>query len=290
MADNATDAVITGQEYFRLKREVDSSGDIYEVDQGTRAIYIGPDSDLGEVTVTYYNPSEPLGLETAQVAVNGPFVGRVDALMATQVSSTGQVARILISPADIVKPDYLRPTVGAINGPPKRRSNVPPVIDLICALKTLPAIPEVRADRVLRFPQVPYEDVFVGPPPNDGSTDIVIPLYARRMTSIQIVSAIGDAYHADFFLVALQPGQNTNPKFLGGYTQGGSTQVITRTVVIKASQSVQGDIAPQSSDINEPVGQGDLLVINISRSAADPPGPGLLQFVDVFVRISDRET
>lgn len=289
MADNPTDAVIAGQEYFRLKRTVASSGDIYEVDQGTRAIYIGPDSDLGEVTVTYYNPTEPLQLETAQVAVNGPFVGRVDALMATKVASTGQPARILISPADIVKADYVRPTVGAIAGPPRRRSNVPAVVDVICALKTLPAIPEVRADRVLRFPQVPF-NAPAAAAANDGSIDIVIPVYARRMISIEIVSAIGEAYSAQFFAVALQPGQNTNPKFLGSYTQGGSTQVITRTNVIKASQSVQGNVAPQSSDINEPVGQMDLLVINIGPSNAAPPGPGVTFFVDLFVRISDRET
>lgn len=290
MADNPTDAVIAGQEYFRLKRVVDSPGDIYEVDQSTRAIYIGPDSDVGEVTVVYYNPTEPLNLETAQVAVNGPFVGRCDALMATRVASTGQPARILISPADIVKPDYVRPTVGAVNGPPKRRSNVSPVIDVICALKTLPAIPEVRSDRVLRFPQIPFEDVSVVPGADDGSTDLVIPIYARRMTSVQIVSAIGQGYTAGFYLVALQPGQDTNPKFLGSYTQGGSTQVITRTIVIKASQSVQGSIAPQTSEVDEPVGQADLLVINIGRNAAAPPGAGVLFYVDVFVRISDRET
>src|SRR5271154_733772 len=91
-------AVIRSQQFYRLKEAVESPGSIYEIDESALAIYIGPDSDISEVQVTYFNPDEPLGLETATVSVNGPFVGRLDALLKTTIPSTGQPARILLSP------------------------------------------------------------------------------------------------------------------------------------------------------------------------------------------------
>lgn len=288
MADNPTNAVKAGEEFFRLKREILTPGDIFEMDQAARAIYIGPQSDIAEVQVVYANPDEPLGLESAIVAVNGPLVGRVDALMAQKVSSTGQPSRILISPVDIVKSDYVRPT-NAVGGPPKRTSNVPVLIDVMCALKTLPAIPEVRADKTFRFPQVPFEAP-AGAAANDGSTDLVLPIYGRRMISVQIVSASGVSYIASFYGVALQPGLDTVPAFLGSYTQAGASIEITRNIVVRASQSIQGSVAPQTSPIDEVCGQTDLLVINIGPTGADPPPPATIEFVDVFVRVSDRET
>jgi hypothetical protein len=100
-------AVLRSQEFFRLKQTLVSQGDIFELAEGTKAIYIGPDSDVAEVQITYYNPDAPLGLETAIVAVNGPLVGRIDALNATPVPSTGQPARILANANDIVNNNSL---------------------------------------------------------------------------------------------------------------------------------------------------------------------------------------
>lgn len=296
--DNAQQAVLAGQEYFRLKRVVQSPGDIYELNESTRAIYIGPDSDIAEARVTYYNPSQPLGLETADVSVNGPFIGRVDALLATVVPSTSQQARILVSPVDIVNNAYVRPAAIA----PQRSFNVPAIIDLILALKTLPSIPAVRADRTFRFPNVPY-DTDAGILAH--STDLIIPIYGRRMITCQFIGPLGHGYYADFFLVALQPGQSPNPKSLGGITQAGLSVPTTNTVVVKASDSiarnqVSGNIfntvpalVNTYTENNGPPlpavkGFADLLVINIGRFG------GLAvagtAFIDCFIKLTDRET
>lgn len=292
-------AVQRAQEYFRLKQIVQSPGDIYEIDESSKAIYIGPDSDIGEVQVTYFNPDEPLSLETAVVSVNGPFVGRIDALMATNVSSTGQPARILVSPVDVVDNAYVPPASAAL-----RRFNIPAVIDLMVALQELPELPAVRADRTLRFSQVPYDAPTV-PPPDDGSTDLIIPIYGRRMVTVTV---IGNGADVQISLVTLLPGVATDPRFLG-LIQLPSTLPVTkivRTAVIRASDAARqgvnydlaavptGYFAESDQPPNDPLlfgafprGMADLLLINIKSPGAPP---GTTHFIDVFVKIADRKS
>lgn len=280
-------AVLRSQEYFRLKRPVQSAGDIYPIDVSARAVYIGPDSDIAEVRIQYGDPDTALGVQTADVSVNGPFVGRVDVDLNTLIPSTVQPARILASPVDIVNNAYVRPTAGPVT--PARRFNLPTIIDLVVALKELPAIPEVRADRTLRLPQVPFEDASG---PGNGSTDVVIPIYGRRMITVQFVSALD--FFADFYLVALQPGQSPDGKFLGSFTQPGISVPQTSSVVIKASDAVSQVDGTRSDAITyvelaRPLpsskGMADLLVINIGTLSLIPG----LRFIDTFVKVTDRE-
>lgn len=304
--DNPVDSVIRGQEYFRLKQVVQSPGDIYELNESTRAVYIGPDSDIAEARITYYNPSESLGLETADISVNGPFVGRVDALLATSVPSTAQPARILAQPVDIVNNAYRRPNTMVGQGPDtNRRFNIPTSIDLICALKTLPSIPQVRADKTFRFPNVPYGRG--NPALGAAATDLVIPIYGRRMITCQFVSGPLITYRVDFFLVALQPGQSPGPKFIGSLSEPGTAFFSnTNTVVIKASdsQKLTGiqydtyDTAPvlieqtylvAAPPLPEVKGFADLLVMTL---VYDGPGfgAGAPALLDCFIKLTDRES
>jgi hypothetical protein len=319
-------AVQRGQEFFRLKEVIQSPGDIFEINESARAIYIGPDSDIGEVQVTYFNPDEPNALETATVAVNGPLVGRVDSLPVTQVPSTGQGARILVNPSDIVNANY---DEGELSGGfAQRRFNVPIVLDLMIALKELPAIPEVRADRTLRFPQVPFQ-ISTSEPDSDGSTSIIVPIYGRRMTTITVVnhSQVRGALIA-LGLVSLTPGAgNPAPRWVSG-NQIGSTIFIprftppntapqSRTAVVRASDAARSGVTfdaggaaitglyaesdqPSNPDNASlltnagfvgPRGMADLLLINIAEFIdGGAPPPEQTNFVDVFVKLADRET
>lgn len=297
-------AVLRSQEYFRIKRKIQGPGDIFELDESAKAIYMGPDSDIGEVQVTYYNPDSPLGLETAVVSVNGPFVGRLDSLPVSIVPSTSQPARILVSPVDIVDNAYIPPASIAL-----RRFNIPALIDLIVAVKPINNIPEVRADRTLRFPSVPYDRQF-GPPPvpvgNNGSTELIIPIYGRRMVTVTIV---GNDVVARLELVTLQPGIATVPRGIGSLVIGPTVPVVpfTRAAVIRASdaarvgqtfdvagvfsgsynESDQPSSAPTAPDPN-PRGMADLLIITLTDTATI--GVAATRFVDVFIKTADRET
>jgi hypothetical protein len=309
MTDQTQDvqAVLRSQEFFRLKRVIQSPGDIFELNASTKAIYIGPDSDIGEIEVTYFNPDEPLGLETAKVSVNGPFVGRLDSSVVTQVSSTHQPARILVTPVDIVDNNYADPSSFAL-----RRFNIPAVLDVMFSLKPLPDIPSVRADRTLRFPRVPFNETATDPMTDDGSTDLIIPIYGRRMVTVTVISLIAPL--VTFGLVTLQPGVPTQQRVIGQFTVPASipSMPFSSTAVIRASDAArQGQIfdlsmgppptpkfsytesdqpngAPTDSAGTNPTtrGMADLLVVNLKTSGA----MGGTVFADVFVKIADRET
>ena len=297
MANPAENAVLRSQEFYRLKQIVQSPGDIYEIDESTKAIYIGPDSDIGEILLTYFNPESPLAIETAKIAVNGPFVGRVDALLQTRIPSTGQPARLLVSPVDIVDNAYTPPASLAF-----RRFNIPAIIDMIAALKELPAIPETRADRTLRLSSVPYEADPVAPPADDGSTDILIPIYGRRMATIQVFANDATIRVA---LVNLLPGQNNAERVLGTIVLPATIPVVplNATIVYRASDAARVGIndpdgAPvpyiEADSVGltgisltsvAPRGMADLLYINILSGGV---GAGT-RFADVYVKITDRE-
>lgn len=294
--------VLANQEFYRIFQPVLSAGDIFEIDSSTRAIYIGPNSDLAEMRLQYYS-RQALGadkMEIADVSVNGPFVGRLDSLLATQYANIGQAARLLAYPVDIVDPAYERPT-GAL-AVPARRFNVPPRVDLICALKDLPTIPAVRADRTFRFPRVPFNNE--AGMDDDGSTDIVIPIYGRRMVTVQIVTPTLVAHETSFFIAALQPGTvQPFPKFLGSVVKAGASIQTTDTVVYRASDQIEqivgdgvtADPAMPTFSYQESYrplpackGMADLLIINI-RPNFEPPAPPGYSLIDLFIKVSDRE-
>lgn len=277
-ADEA--AVREQEEFYRLYTPVTSPGDIWEVDVSARAIYVGPQSDIAEVNVQYADNQAPLGARNAIVSVNGPWPTRLDVDLTQRVSSTNQPQRLLISPVDIVDLAYQRPTAGPA---PSRRFNVPPYLDLMFALNPPQAIPQVRADRTIRFPQVPYGQGAA------ASTDVVIPIYGRRMVSFQLTTA--QEFTAAFYLVALQPGQvNQYPKSLGSISQVLAADVRTSTVVFRASDQValvtdSAAVTYSDSPLPSAKGQADLIVVNISRA-----GVAGDQYVDLFVKLSDRES
>ena len=299
--------VLGNQEFFRILQDIESAGSIFEIDVPTSAIYIGPNSDISEVRLTYYDKqTRGAGAtnlqQVADISVNGPFIGRLNALMATQYPGTGQLARILAYPVDIVDPAYVRPT-GA-GAAPARRANVPPKIDLICSTAPLPETPNVRADRTYRFPRVPFNNDAGGA--DDGSTDLVIPIYGRRMVTIQIVCPVLTGYLATFYIAALQPGQSTFPKVLGQIGRGSSSISITDSVVYRASDQYNLDQIVGTGTTADPImptydytenaglplppckGMADLLIINIAPAFVPPPPPGY-STVDIFVKVSDRE-
>lgn len=305
MADPDVQAVLRSQEFYRLKQAVVSPGSIYELDESARAIYIGPDSDISEVQVTYYNPDEPLQLATATVSVNGPFIQRLDSLPKTVVSSTGQPARLLVSPVDLVDNAYAPP--GSLA---HRRFNVQAMIDVIFSLREPSEVPAVRADRTLRFPAVPFNRGNSGGGGNDGSTDVLIPIYGRRLATVEF---LGSAIDLTMSLVTLQPGTLTPaPRTLGTVSipAASSGTKFCGVGVYRASDAgrnginynaagdtvagnyFESDMPPNgraatAQGIPLPRGTADLLLLNIKSNAG---AGGALVYCDLFVQVSDQET
>lgn len=299
-------ATLRSQDFYRLKQVVQSPGSIYEIDVGTKAVYIGPDSDIAEVELTYFNPDAQGALETAVVSVNGPFVGSLFALNKTIVPSTNQPARILVSPVDVVNNTYSQPGAFGL-----RFFNVPAMIDLIASLQPIHDVPSVRADKTFRLPSVPFDLGL----PDTGSTYLNIPIYGRRM--ITIAAFAEDDVAIDVALVSLLPGSPTAQRNIGVIdiaSTGGSGFKNTQSYVIRASDAGRqgnnysnagaltgiydesdqtwSNLAGSPSGFSSLItprsrGMADLLSLRIADNSGDM-GTGT-RYIDLYIKVSDRE-
>lgn len=287
LPNGASRAVLAGQNYYRIKREIQSPGDVFEIDVSAAAMYIGPDSDIAEARVTYYDPQAPNELQTFDVGLGGPLVERVISSPGDVVSSTGMPATTLVSPADVVNNAYERPAVSPFV--PQRRINFPAEIDFIASLSPPPSIPITRADKTFRIPNVPFEDS--GVVPSDGSTDLVVPIYGRRFVSVQAVVPVGVGVTFSYFLAALQPGQNTAPNGVGSISRSAISIQTVEAAVLLASRDYTnlvdsgGNITFFPTTAQGPKGLADLLIINVADNGS-PPGT---HEIDFFIKVSDRE-
>ena len=82
----ASEAIRQGQETFRVKQEVKTSGFGVEFDVSTKAIYVGPDSSFSEYSVIYFDPTRGLAATLATISVNRPYIGRLDSRVDLQPS------------------------------------------------------------------------------------------------------------------------------------------------------------------------------------------------------------
>jgi hypothetical protein len=170
----ASQEVLDGSTFYRLLTPLISGGDAYEMDVGALAFAIGPQSDLGRVRVTYYDPSQPSRSSSFVVSVGDPFIGRIDALVSAKFQIANTPARIVITPEDLYNNQWF-PTVNGND----IVSFVRPKIDLLAYLFPPPALPNKRADFVTR-------GRLTIAPGGTNTTWLVVPFYRRKFASIVI--------------------------------------------------------------------------------------------------------
>ena len=185
----AAEEVLNGKDLWRLHTPIDSNGDIYELDTSASMIAIGPDSDVVRVLVSYYDDQAPSKVNSLVVKTNEPFIGRLDALLATQyeVSTTiggdalnfaPMVGRVFVSPLDIIYQDYLplsfvSPSESELLYP---RTN----LDVLSYLSPPAASPRARRDRSLITTVTPLPVGF-----GDPRSFVVLPHYGRKLVTIR---------------------------------------------------------------------------------------------------------
>lgn len=172
--------VLASKDFWRLRTPLDSSGDIYELDTSARAFTIGPQSDVPQARVTYFDPQQPGAVQDLIVSIDAPFIGRIDALLDEAYPTTGggggatsapSAARAFISPVDIIQNAY-RPQF-LIAG--ENLFYPQPQLDFITYLSSEPAgVPAKREAKEYRL-LVPIAG---GGPTN--SAWFVIPHYGRK--------------------------------------------------------------------------------------------------------------
>jgi hypothetical protein len=184
----ASEEVLRGQEYWRLTQALESSGDIFEIDVSAKGLAIGPDSDVGRVNVTYYDPSVESNIRSVSVGVGNPFSGRLDSLNATPIAGTGDPptvpqtpARLLIHLNDIVDNAY-QPYDQV--GPNPLIIRVQPIIDFFTFLSDPTELPRERSDKTSLFSVAFNTDV-------NSVTYYMVPYYGRRFARATLTNQSG---------------------------------------------------------------------------------------------------
>jgi hypothetical protein len=127
---SSNDAVLAGDKVFRLHTKLISAGDCYQSEQSGFAFAIGPDSDIANVNINYFDDTLDTRMNQITIGQDSPFVGLIDARNepGAVYQPQGVQGRIIFSVADIVP--VLFEVVG-FPEPPENQVRISPVLDII---------------------------------------------------------------------------------------------------------------------------------------------------------------
>lgn len=195
--------VLNGQEVFRLKQAIESGGDIYEFDSGSKGLVVGPQSDLATYRINYYDDQASDKIGESVLSLDNPILGRVDALLDREYPTAQIPGNILISPVDFIDPDW-KPSGwrNFVNGLTPYDSLVcyPPLqVDLVSHLRDPQIVAPRRDDKVYRFSSFGVGSVV--------TAWYFFPFYGRRFFEFLFTNlSAAETYTFDFYGVALAPG------------------------------------------------------------------------------------
>jgi len=168
-------AVLGGSDFFRLNTRLVSPGDIYESEQGSHAFAIGPDSDIANVNVFYYDPASPASMNTFQISPDRSFVGTVNSRVTENYQTPSPIpGRVLFAPADLYNPFY-RPTALGYSNVNDSISFITPILDVVQYFTPLPSIVPQRIDKTYEIERVEARGNA-----GNGVGWIVVPAWGRK--------------------------------------------------------------------------------------------------------------
>lgn len=174
---NSNDYALQGYTFLRLKQYLSTAGDIFETEQSAHAFALGPDSDISEVTVAYFDQQvEGTFMQELTLTPQRTFESFVPAFNKTKTYAPSKnPGRILIWPTEIFDSSYLpfgfTPDVD-------RFVFEQPLIDILEFFQPPPALSSVRADKTY------YYDIL--PITADMNCFVAIPFYGRRFASVVV--------------------------------------------------------------------------------------------------------
>lgn len=155
-----------GADFFRLFTPLASPGDMYESKVSGLGMALGPQSDIANVNVAYFDDQAPNFMQFAQISQSRSFVGRLDANNGAQYAPGNRPGRVLIWPEDLYDPNY-RPR-SAAGGDTVQF--IAPQLDVIQYFNDPGTIVPSRVDKIYQFQNY----ILV------GTLFIVIPYYGRK--------------------------------------------------------------------------------------------------------------
>lgn len=165
---NANDASLNGAPFFRLNTLLSSPGDIYESEQGSAGLVIGPDSDVANVEVAYYDPQVPNNfMQFATISPQRGLMGTIAARNDARYAPSQRPGRFLFWIDDIYDPNF-RPR--SFNSGTDSIQFVAPRLDVLQYFAPQQSLGPGRSDKSFVF-----QNYIVS-----GTLFIVVPYYGRK--------------------------------------------------------------------------------------------------------------
>lgn len=266
----ASNAVLNSQEFFRLFQQLESGGDIYEIDTSVKALCVGPQSDLANYDVFFIDTQADDAIDKLALSVGNPTIGRLDALLATQFPTTDDLpARILVTPRDLVDNTFVPSSFNSVEGDFIAARPLPR-IDLFAYLSDPAGLAPLRDDRLYSFPFISTA--------SPADPFYILPYYGRRYCHIVFCNYADTAPAQTYTLTVL--GINLSP---GTQSSGGQTPGAPRACETPLATIVVAAGATQEAVFTLNDGLFDLITIQIEGTfgTLDPDS-------SLRVTVSDR--
>lgn len=177
---SSDDYAIKGVQFFRLLTPLTSPGDIYESAQSGHAMALGPQSDVANAVVAYFDAQVQTFVNVTAIGPRRTFVGRIDARNDAKYAPSGRPGRILIFPADLFDPSF-QPSGFVADS--QTLTFVTPILDVIEYFSPQQSLGAYRDDKTYRFEGIPN---------NGASGWIIIPYWGRKSATIRFTNFTSD--------------------------------------------------------------------------------------------------
>jgi hypothetical protein len=168
---------IQGVQYFRLLTELATPGDIYESQQSCHALAIGPESDVANVNLAYFDGQVPTFVALTQVGPPRSFTGRVDARNTDKYAPSGRPGRILFWPADLYDPTFIPED---FLDDQDTLTFITPKLDVIQYFKPQQSLVPLRNDKTFRFTEIDQ--------PENRTAFLVLPFWGRKYAQCRVMN------------------------------------------------------------------------------------------------------
>lgn len=188
---DADQYAVKGYQLFRLNTLLASPGDIYQSKQSGHALALGPDSDIANVNVAYFDDQVPTFMQRTSISPARAFTGRMDARNDAAYSPSGRPGVIMLWSDDIYDPSYRpvnipEPGGGSFIPAVDTIEFVTPRLDVIEYFQKPSSLGPGRRDKEYAF------QTFQSPHGGAGRyAFLVIPFYGRKYASVSAASLTG---------------------------------------------------------------------------------------------------
>ena len=250
---DANQYAIKGYQFFRLNTLLTSPGDIYQSQQSGHAFAVGPESDIANVNIAYFDDQIPNFMAQTVISPQRAFTGRIDSRNDSRFAPAARPGVILFWANDLYDPNYLPNALPArFNALTDAIQFVAPRLDVIEYFKPQDSLGPARENK---------EFVFQNYPVTLGKFYLVVPYYGRKYCYIEFTNR--DQVTANTFGIVGVNYAITQDVFLG-LTPYHQERTLLAPAAVAANGQVQ-KILTASVD-----GMFDALVFNFTGAGPAP--------------------